>query len=340
MLIKLDIINISAKAAAKSQKFVLLPEKAIGELLNHTSNMVRSSAFSVLVSTGSSTRPFPKSTLDLLQKNFGILHADTDAKFRNEVLSTTRHMIERLRDASSSLSKELEISKTALNRNEKLKALSEVNKIAEGAETLETSHLTHFSSLNDLLQVQRDFVLWYLKFLRHELIPTASYQRHITSLRALQIFIKCQVSPSGVLFCKSLVRLLLDLLMDPFEDVRIAATDILKAAPDAAFSYGLPNNEIEHNTTKSPGSFDSLPLLYGFIIRAEDASKRTGRADLADGVARSHELVYSILITKESRVQYVEDLLLTLEQKIGVAEDDLSNAVLTAPIHGQFASLR
>ena len=77
-----------------------------------------------------------------------------------------------------------------------------------------------------------------------------------------------------------------------------------------------------------------------FIARAEEASKRTGRADYADAVARSHELLYGLLDSTEARIGLVEDVVDSLERKVAIAERDLARAVLIAPIHGHFAALR
>jgi multidrug resistance efflux pump len=81
-------------------------------------------------------------------------------------------------------------------------------------------------------------------------------------------------------------------------------------------------------------------LLFDFIKRAEDRSMRTGRADLADGVAHSYELLCTLLATDHSRLSLVQSLVESLESKVTIAEADLAQAVLLAPVHGHFASLR
>ena len=81
-------------------------------------------------------------------------------------------------------------------------------------------------------------------------------------------------------------------------------------------------------------------LLESFIQKAETASRRTGRADLADGVARTHELIYCLQANDEARLYLLENLVSDLESKVVIAENDLTQAVLLAPVHGNFAALR
>jgi hypothetical protein len=77
-----------------------------------------------------------------------------------------------------------------------------------------------------------------------------------------------------------------------------------------------------------------------FIQKAETASKCTGRADLADGVARAQELIYCLQATDEARLDLLENLVSDLEGEVFIAENDLAQAVLLAPVHGHFAALR
>src|SRR5258706_9404010 len=101
-------ISLMQKRSSKIREFVPLPASELGLLLINSSSTIRSAAFSVLVSSISTTKPFPPESLCVLRENLDILHADTDAKFRNEVLSNSKHMIERLKGASLLLMKELD----------------------------------------------------------------------------------------------------------------------------------------------------------------------------------------------------------------------------------------
>lgn len=338
-----------------------MPAENIAMLLSHSLSTVRSSALSVLISSVSSIRPFPPKTLLSLQRTLNTLHAETDARFRNELLSNTKHMIERLRGAIAYLTREAAV------RTVPDKAVSSENA--------------------SLLLSHQAFLKWYMKFLFAELVPTASYQRHITSLKALE-----QLARSGYLVTKQNkesrgatlsqsawpstvdltpvdLRLLLDLLMDPFEDVRVSACSLLKLAPYENFDeLQIPDvqqdhpqwlvpvqdgnrhmcndnlaaffsSEVRHNIIETHNSRE-LGMLLNFIKVAEDASNRSGRADLADGVARSYELLSSLMPNDYTRYCLIDALTGVLEQRVSQAKLSLAEAVTTAPIHGQFATLR
>jgi hypothetical protein len=312
--------------------------------------------------------------LDFLQLHMGILYADTDAKFRNDVLSNTKQMIERIRGATAYLHRELEAP--SLSHGSDVSLRSQTNQDL-------------YDEISRLLQRHESFIEWYLEFLLGELIPTVSYQRHITALRAIALLLRSGIqnlspalsSPpvSGNtpiwpytinFFTPRSMRLLLDLLMDPFEDVRSSATAILKLTSSDDFAIGRATKDseyykpkllrrkpvtqlhstepaIDHRVPASPTTSSqktragrALGPLEDFITRAEELSKRTGRADYADGVARCYELLYSLLPSAESRFDLVKELLHDLDAKVQIAEQDLAQAVIDAPIHGTFSALK
>lgn len=366
------------KDSNKATKSVILEELAIGDLLIHSLDTVRSLAFSVLVSSSSSIRPFSAVALSLLQRHMGILYADTDAKFRNEILSNTRHMIERLRGAIAFLTRELENMKLLLSLD-----ASNGSAPREGNQEL-------LDEINGLLKMHERFILWYLEFLSGELIPTASYQRHITALKALAVFLR-----SGILepdrnlslpkashnattwpftinfFTSGTMRLLLDLVMDPFEDVRASAAVVLKFASRNDFrartttdNFKVLNHDLSEvglngrrattrrtSNLQDPSNISSSAppighstatpqVLLTFIDRAQDAARRTGRADYADGVARCYEVLYCLSSSMDARLKLFEDMVEQLQPKIELAEKDLTQAVSEAPVHGSFAALK
>lgn len=361
-------IFLFQKSPNNSAQSVILEEDVIGPLLNNASDTVRSLAFSVLVSSSSSVRPFNAKDLILLQLNVGVLYADTDAKFRNDVLSSTKHLLERLRGSTAFLVRELQsllfVSSQDLNSGPSSQSKNQ-NQIEETTK---------------LLRCHEAFIQWYLEFLLGELVPTAAYQRHITALKAIILLLKSgilrqnphskpsqksgneSVWPFSIgFFTSGTMRLLLDLLMDPFEDVRINASLVLKLGTTESFGIGQLTEYVEtiECSTKFSGldyqqskpSFSSsrasslsaklttLDLLKDFISRADLISKRTGRADYADGLARCYALLYSLLPTTLDRLELVSELISALEKKIGIAKIDLSQAVSNAPVHGIFAAL-
>lgn len=276
-----------------------------------------------------------------------ILYADTDAKFRNDVLSNTKHMIERIRGATGFMTREIE--RISFNPN------SSHNQEA----SLQPDAKQLSDAFSHSLQSHKSFVEWYVNFLLGELVSTASYQRHITALKAIYLLVRSGVDgrsldlaihlsghetvwPFALRFFTPLsLRLLLDLLLDPFEDVRSNATAILKLASKEDFTYSpaIVNSQ-SPSSENTISKIVPLGILQDFIQSARKYSERTGRADYADGVARSYELLYSLLDSTDARIELVGKLVAELEAKVRVAEINLAEAVLVAPIHNDFASLR
>jgi hypothetical protein len=341
----------------------------IGPLLANATDSVRSLAFSVLVSSSSTIRPFNVEALNYLRSGMSLLYADTDAKFRNEVLSNTKHMIERMRGATAYLVREFQSSSF-------VKGQVEENGLVPARKRMK--------EVENVLRIHEDFLQWFLVFLLGELIPTASYQRHITALKAIISLLRSGILSQDqrsivpppadnstmwpftiMFFTTGAMRLLLDLVLDPFEDVRINAASILRLAPRHCFQIGRPVGYVEsirsfvrtlnskpHLATPVPhsgtsysslyasGDKDSLGMLKEFIIKAEDVSKRTGRADYADGLARGYSLLFRLLPTTSSRIDLVDQLIADLETRTSMARMDISRAVSDSPVHGTFAALR
>ena len=311
-----------------------------------------------MITSSAPGRPFTVKALSLLQANIGYLHADTDAKFRNEVLSSTRHLAERLRAATATLKREYQSLEFKQQHHstptESGKQNSDPLLIESSASLNNTSNLSQ--QITAALQSHLGFLSWYLDFLAGELVPTASYQRHITALRAIQLLIRCgtsfpvqenstkealstsqissTLSPLAI-FTPSIVRLLLDCLADPFEDVRNTSTDILlTSAPAICF------DEVITETPGEMAAIGTLSLLKLSKKRLQYTAEISGRADLADGVSHCHELLYQFSDSDEERANVVLEMVVDLEAKTAKAQKNLSVACEAHPIHGQFASIK
>lgn len=319
-----------------------LPIQAIGGLLIHTDTTVRSLAFSVLVSSLSSTRPFPKESLDIIRQYLYVLHADTDAKFRNDLFASTKHMLERLRGALALLTREASLIVTRRqiatdpNSPKELQTAHSIEQIDKEGSDIQTH-----------IQEHEHFLSWYLSFLAQELVPTASYPRHITSLKSFEILLKTgvQLSP-GIptintsrgsdtfwpkqvsVFSPSVCRLLLDLVVDPFEEVRNCSISVLNSAPRDCFG---PLSDTPYGPVPQ--------LLQDLLSEAKMASAQTGRADAADGLAHMSVLHFKILEHDQHRLNFFHTLLSVLEDDIEIAKSDLDLAVDRVPLHGQLTTL-
>ena len=119
--------------------------------------------------SASSTRPLHSSVFDILRQNVTFFHAEADPKSRGDVVSIIRRLFSRLQSIILHLSKDLEPHDLKLYFS--AVAVDNINE-NNGNKDL----MNHIS-----------FLKWYNGFLLEELRPTASYQRHITALKVLQI---------------------------------------------------------------------------------------------------------------------------------------------------------
>lgn len=313
---------------------VILDREILQRFLVHNSAEVRSFAMSLLVTSSSTTKPYSQMAFELLQRNLRSCHADPDSKLRNEVLSHTKNMVKRIQGAISVLQRDIsrldmkaskfDINSTPVNTH-----------ISQGAKQIANAGE---SWLRESLRAHEAFFDWYLEFLRQELVPTASYQRHITSLKSLVNVVRLgresQISALECIFQDSQwLRTILDLVMDPFDDVRETASSLLILFPAETIRskiiYGT-----EHPSTTP------LDFLGEFCARSADLASRTSRADQSDGTARSLGIFCAWQDTFDQRLALLSRILDELEQKITAAEKDLGYAVMSEPVHGTFAAIR
>ena len=188
------------------------------------------------------------------------------------------------------------------------------------------------------------FVNWYIGFLKDELVPTASYQRHITSLKAMEFVLNSgvlqgdlpgsdQADSAFALLDTTWLRAVLDLVMDPFDDVRETAASLI-----ATLSLISKGSSSDAPIRGLPRSFTSE--LDEFCQRANALASRTSRADHSDGVARLYKLSCQWATTVNDRLLIPTQVVDDLESRLSSAEKDLAAAVLETPVHGGFAALR
>ena len=319
---------------------IVLQEAALSSFLAHPSLSVRASAFSLLVSSQATTKPFSQVAFDLLKKHLPAFHADYDAKLRNEVLGLTKALLRRVKNIITVSQRSLAASAA---REAKAASAEVTQPAAKRRKPGPEAALKDDAEAKEILDSHEAFLSWYISFLKSELLPTASYQRHITALRAALLALKIgkHAGATGEYFDMEIaemmssdytwIRLLLDLLMDPFDDVREHASQLLSLFPQ----------EIVNGPTKSAGySASLLEILVEFCPRAQALADRTGRADHGDGAARSQGLLCGWLHDQERQIGLVSSILDGLEGKVSKAENDLGHAVIENPVHPDFAALR
>lgn len=306
----------------------------------HPAHLNRSSGLSLLVSSSATTKPLSDETLRLVRSHLAAYYADADAKFRNDILSLTKDLVHRVKYvmnmASRSLVKAEAKAQHTLVDDQPPKEKKQKTK--KGTENL----ITDPRVAQAVLDRHAAFLKWYVEFLKGELIPTASYQRHITALKAILPVLKLGKHASGsddsldmdtarsIFTDPTCVRLLLDLLLDPFDDVRETAMGVLLMVPQEFMIQPIEG---------AAGSTTLVDALAEFCTRAAALADRTGRADHGNGAARAQGLLCSWLGTKESRIGLIQDKIAQLEAKLSKARQDLGRSAMEDSLHGDYAAL-
>ncbi|KAG9837049.1 hypothetical protein KCU98_g4087, partial [Aureobasidium melanogenum] len=310
-----------------------IPDVLLGDLLLRTSDAVRIAGLAMLTTSTTTTQPLSIGAMNSLQKGLPFLHADADAGFRSELFSLIRHLMHRMKAATAALTKPPSKSKKNTTKS-----------------SLDSPSVSVQSS--ELAAAHRSFIEWYVAFLKTELRPTASYQRHISALKCILIIAKSGVDAqiSGSRNMKStgatvlwpftlnlvdneMTDLLIDLLLNAYDDVRSTAAEILS----------LVDSDSRHQS-----DVGDIPVLVKVLAQAEEMFIFSGRADHADGVAH----LYSILFSQCSQLNsnneqwwaskygILERLVHTVEQTVQIAKLDIGRAVSKHPLHGLYISLR
>ncbi|KAI0887401.1 putative death-receptor fusion protein-domain-containing protein [Annulohypoxylon maeteangense] len=325
-----------------SQSASQLQTDILESVLCHDSFEARSSAVSILIASSSTTKPYTTEALELLKKHLPSFYEDSDPKMRYDVLGHSRNMIKRIQCTIESLRREVERLSKKINKTGASKAVPKVSSRIKESQ-LQKHQEDAIVELRATLQRHEDFVSWYVGFLKDELSPTTSYQRHITALKAMAYIIQStapQVNGADIsselrnlLVDTTWFRSILDLIMDPFDDVRETAASLV-------MSLSLQNRD--SGLQKQIGELGRTPIeeLRSFCRKADELARRTARADHSDGAARSSELLYRWSTDTEKQISIPFEVLSNLESKLSAAEKDLATAVLQAPVHGGFASLR
>jgi hypothetical protein len=137
------------------------------------------------------------------------------------------------------------------------------------------------------------------------------------------------------IFGPRLERLLVDLLLDPFDEVRSTALHLLKLFPKDVLFGGV------RQTAEKP------ELLIA-LDKAGQLASNTSRADHADTVARLYSVIFFTADSREpgeinwwdTRMGVVGTILQKLEDKLSSPEGLFNSALRDAPLHGYLCALR
>ena len=263
------------------------------------------------------------------------MHAESDPYSRGEILSLTRKLVTRIK--SGIVTDQSMLSKDG---------------------NMENGQDRNFSLNIEETQAVVDACM---DFLTGDLRPGTTYARHITALKALVLVLQSGLDPrvndaiiknlpgqnnrcvrTIDIFKPSLLRSLVDLLLDPFDDVRATSLYIMKTFPREILMRGLPWYPDQ--------SLEPVPHLIDALSRAEQLASNTSRADHADTVARLYDLLFYAATTNcenkseshwwETKLQVVDHVLKKLEMKLSVPGDLFKSSMRDAPLHGFLSALR
>lgn len=308
----------------------MLDSQVIGKFLLHREPNIRIAALSLLVTTFSTIKPFTTAATAALLQALPSMHADSDSYTRGEIMSLTRKFIIRLK---SGVLKKQDISEAAVPATSK----DPSGWVRSDDET-------------------KEFLRRYINFLQSDLVVTASYPRHASSLKALNLLLQSGLDPrTDILPLKSevetrwklhidvfnplLLRLLVDLLLDPFEEVRQTSLSIINLFPRQILLSGLVD------------AAERQPIigtrLTDALARAESIASKTSRADNADTVARLYHILFCAAGNTESSADWwatkqsvVDTILSKLEERLLSSNGLFNSTMREAPLHGYMSGLR
>lgn len=340
---KLAFVEVSSQVnrCVFGASILAIPSQCVVALLSSHSERARIAGLSVLIHAKTTTQPLSGCSIRLLQHFMPVFHADTDANFRGELHSLTQRLFERLRAAISTMSKPA--------------AVLDGDAVRSHQQTPKRHGRTQ-------LQTHVDFIDWFVTFIRSELRTGTTYQRHVCALKALNIVLRSGIEPSVSpkhlarsiqakaswplqirILTAGLRRLLIDLLIDPFDDVRSMASTLLSLSSSERVVY---DSNVEGATKEDTLLFKRS--IVSALTHAEQLSSASGRADQADGVAHMYRLVFDIASHSiesdvslwSSKLSIFEHLVAQLESTSRLLRTDVASAMSAKPLHGILISLR
>ena len=271
-------------------------------LLEHSVADIRIASLNFMIASSRPNDVLPPEALSPLRRFIPGFHHETDPRIRNGFIALTKLIFGKLEQAAKTFSR---VSSEAGN--------SHTDLAEERANMWEHMNLAR----------------WYQRFLWNELRPTASYQSHITALKVLLLMFPSDHLLSFLLSNRQPhpdveqaesrsvkytifdhLRPLLDLLTNPFDDVRQSAFEILSLILPSDLHSGRVHKSSNYigvylRTHQAPQA-QLVSWVEIAIARANGFLQCTGRADLADGVGRLYDL-YQRISKSESCPSTIKD---------------------------------
>ena len=275
-------------------------------LLQHRNPLIRIQAFKVLILSAKPREGPCEALLSCIARSLTCLHDANDPHIRGSLVSLSKVMIDRLRAGLQNARKDT-LTRDPLPR----------------------------------LNAYTVFLHDYLSFLHAELYLSVPYQRHVIALSIILFMFdsSCELLDevnaewdSNISSTKrSLAGLLVDLLFDPYDDVRDLASQALSKTPRSFNFDGKVPTRLEYTTPQTKQGFPSTSA--DLLHCASGLSCRTNRADHADGFGRLCSLIHF------QHPEILHVFLRSLENALAKVGGSFLSPIEPIPLHGSLLGL-
>lgn len=289
--------------------------KTVHQLLTSKNGSYRSSAMSLLTSSPKLSHIVNPSVYPEILKSMSIIMSDSDKQIRSEMISHLYTFINRIRDSTYCLQRDY----LSLTKKDSIRFHDEIE----------------FKKEN--VKIAQAFLANFKSIIQKGLQPGKQYEHRATSLELLTILVnsgldsRCK-TPSNKksnvkfaysidLFDRCIIRLLLDLIGDDFEDIRTMSNKLVMICPlDIGSLVNIPQTKTR--SMKLLGdlkgkSVDSGGRFFQFLFNYYQSNQQIDQMDLI-----------------------IEELISKLELCIEKADLDIYTACYQYSIQGYFAALK
>ncbi|CAI4684505.1 BAK_1a_G0042490.mRNA.1.CDS.1 [Saccharomyces cerevisiae] len=260
--------------------------------------------FEILTFSTKKSKPIRPFVFKTIKQYLYVFFVDTELERRNYFCSSMKHFIFRTRDCAYSLARDArKLKKAEKFPDEQREKLAQVEEA-------------------------RAFLVWLCNFIKYNLAPGTLYQANVTSLKLMHILIKSGVDKSTpqkfldnqnkreypfsipILQDVTFLRLLIDLLVSNYADVRELSKEMLFIMISADESRGLFLDTLDVNALK----WTATSLLSDY--------------EKGDAGATVYEFIFTVMGSQRSFIDQTIDILAQMVQNlqndsIGCAENSI-----------------
>lgn len=292
----------------------LIQKDTLRLLLFHEHKTIRITAYSIFVSSTKKAKPVQPQVYQTVLDVLDVYFVDDDPDARNDFFSLTRNFILRVRDSTHVAAKNLRgLVERGLDINN--------------------------SALEQQIDEGKQFAEALLKRAKEQISPGGTYQRLHLAFSLITALVCAGVDsrvgkkyldrrtvafPFSVdVYTVDTVRLLIDNIVNNFDDIRQFSVKLLEMAPTPLAGLG------------SEGSVDRL-----FRKSMEILKNIQGKQ--SDSGARLLQFVFNYNVSQgrnEENEKIIDYLLDCLEEGLKIAHEDMKSAVSQHPVHGFYKGL-